>query len=84
MAPFSEIDLSSPKLGQKYEDRYANLCTIIQKIAEGLGWRSFPRTSTRWATLEASCAAEQAAFNAYLHSLADAAEGRKRIEDAME
>ncbi len=33
---FSEIDLSSPKLGKRYEDRNAKLCTIIQKIAEGL------------------------------------------------
>ncbi|MGC3980068.1 MAG: type I restriction-modification system subunit M [Steroidobacteraceae bacterium] len=33
---FSEIDLSSPKLGKKYEDRNAKLCDIIQKIAEGL------------------------------------------------
>jgi type I restriction enzyme M protein len=33
---FSEIDLSSPKLGKKYDDRNAKLCTIIQKIAEGL------------------------------------------------
>jgi len=33
---FSEIDLSSPKLGKKYEDRNAKLCTIIQKIADGL------------------------------------------------
>ena len=33
---FSEIDLSSPKLGKKYEDRNAMLCRIIQKIAEGL------------------------------------------------
>lgn len=33
---FSEIDLSSPKLGKKYEDRNAKLCIIIQKIAEGL------------------------------------------------
>ncbi|MBU2852796.1 type I restriction-modification system subunit M [Acidithiobacillus ferriphilus] len=33
---FSEIDLSSPKLGKKYEDRNAKLGTIIQKIAEGL------------------------------------------------
>ena len=32
---FSEIDLSSPKLGKKYEDRNAKLCTIIQNIAEG-------------------------------------------------
>ncbi len=34
---FSEIDLSSPKLGKTYADRNAKLCTIIQKIAEGLG-----------------------------------------------
>ncbi len=33
---FSEIDLSSPKLGKTYSDRNAKLCTIIQKIAEGL------------------------------------------------
>ncbi len=33
---FSEIDLSSPKLGKKYEDRNTVLCKIIQKIAEGL------------------------------------------------
>ena len=33
---FSEIDLNSPKLGKKYEDKNAKLCTIIQKIAEGL------------------------------------------------
>jgi type I restriction enzyme M protein len=33
---FSEIDLSSPKLGKKYEDRNAKLCSILQKIAEGL------------------------------------------------
>ena len=33
---FSEIDLSSPKLGKQYADRNAKLCTIIQKIAEGL------------------------------------------------
>ncbi|MHB8255485.1 MAG: type I restriction-modification system subunit M [Acidiferrobacter sp.] len=33
---FSEIDLSSPKLGKTYVDRNAKLCTIIQKIAEGL------------------------------------------------
>lgn len=34
---FSEIDLSSPKLGKTYTDRNAKLCVIIQKIAEGLG-----------------------------------------------
>ena len=28
---FSEIDLSSPKLGKTYADRNAKLCTIIQK-----------------------------------------------------
>jgi type I restriction enzyme M protein len=33
---FSEIDLASPKLGKSYPDRNAKLCTIIQKIAEGL------------------------------------------------
>jgi type I restriction enzyme M protein len=33
---FSEIDLSSPKLGKLYPDRNAKLCNIIQKIAEGL------------------------------------------------
>jgi type I restriction enzyme M protein len=33
---FSEIDLSSPKLGKTYADRNAKLCSIIQKIAEGL------------------------------------------------
>jgi type I restriction enzyme M protein len=33
---FSEIDLGSPKLGKTYVDRNAKLCTIIQKIAEGL------------------------------------------------
>jgi type I restriction enzyme M protein len=33
---FSEIDLSSPKLGKIYPDRNAKLCTIMQKIAEGL------------------------------------------------
>jgi type I restriction enzyme M protein len=33
---FSEIDLASPKLGKTYADRNAKLCTIIQKIADGL------------------------------------------------
>ena len=33
---FSAIDLSSPKLGKKYEDRNLMLCRVIQKIAEGL------------------------------------------------
>ncbi|MDR2318909.1 MAG: type I restriction-modification system subunit M [Pseudomonas sp.] len=33
---FSEIDLSSPKLGRNYTERNTKLCTIIQKIAEGL------------------------------------------------
>lgn len=33
---FSEIDLASPKLGRNYADRNGKLCTIIQKIAEGL------------------------------------------------
>ncbi len=33
---FSEIDLGSSKLGKSYKDRNDKLCTIIQKIAEGL------------------------------------------------
>jgi len=33
---FSEINLTSDKLGRTYADRNAKLCTIIQKIAEGL------------------------------------------------
>ncbi len=33
---FSEINLSSDKLGKRYEDRNAKLCTIITKIAEGI------------------------------------------------
>ncbi len=33
---FSEINLHSDKLGKTYEDRNARLCTVIQKIAEGL------------------------------------------------
>lgn len=33
---FSEIDLSSPKLGKTYADRNAKLWAIIQRIAEGL------------------------------------------------
>jgi type I restriction enzyme M protein len=33
---FSEIDLHSPKLGKTYADQNAKLCTVIQKIAEGL------------------------------------------------
>jgi type I restriction enzyme M protein len=33
---FSEINLDSDKLGKKYGDRNAKLCTIITKIAEGL------------------------------------------------
>ncbi|MNI08295.1 putative type I restriction enzymeP M protein [compost metagenome] len=33
---FSEIDLSSPKLGRNYTERNTKLCVIIQKIAEGL------------------------------------------------
>ncbi len=34
---FSEINLSSDKLGKIYPERNARLCTIIQKIAEGIG-----------------------------------------------
>ncbi len=33
---FSEINLNSEKLGRRYEDRNAKLCTVINKIAEGL------------------------------------------------
>jgi len=33
---FSEINLSSDKLGKNYEERNARLCIIIQKIAEGI------------------------------------------------
>ena len=33
---FSEINLGSEKLGKTYSDRNAKLCTILQKIAEGL------------------------------------------------
>ena len=33
---FSEINLASDKLGKKYEERNSKLCTIIQRIAEGL------------------------------------------------
>jgi len=33
---FSEINLGSEKLGKTYAQRNAKLCTIIQKIAEGL------------------------------------------------
>jgi type I restriction enzyme M protein len=33
---FSEIDLGSSKLGKSYSERNAVLCTVIQKIAEGL------------------------------------------------
>ncbi|UKJ09193.1 type I restriction-modification system subunit M [Solitalea lacus] len=33
---FSEINLSSDKLGKSYKERNARLCTILQKIAEGI------------------------------------------------
>lgn len=33
---FSEINLGSDKLGRTYAERNAKLCTVIQKIAEGL------------------------------------------------
>lgn len=33
---FSEINLNSDKLGRTYEERNSKLCTIIQKIAEGI------------------------------------------------
>ena len=33
---FSEINLSSEKLGRKYEDRNAKLCSIISELARGM------------------------------------------------
>ncbi|MFN8308422.1 MAG: type I restriction-modification system subunit M [Chitinophagales bacterium] len=33
---FSEINLNSDKLGKNYSERCSKLCTIIQKIAEGI------------------------------------------------
>ncbi len=33
---FSEINLGSDKLGRKYEDRNAKLCSIISEIAQGM------------------------------------------------
>ncbi len=33
---FSEINLNSEKLGKSYKERKDRLCTIIQKIAEGI------------------------------------------------
>ena len=33
---FSEINLDSEKLGKNYSDRNAKLCTVINKIAEGI------------------------------------------------
>ena len=33
---FSEIDLGSSKLGRSYAERNAKLCSVIQKISEGL------------------------------------------------
>ena len=45
---FSEINLGSDKLGRNYMDRNAKLCTIIQKIAEGL--QSSRRRAIRWVT----------------------------------
>jgi type I restriction enzyme M protein len=40
---FSEINLDSEKLGKTYTERNSRLCTIIQKIAEGIG--KFPTNS---------------------------------------
>jgi type I restriction enzyme M protein len=40
---FSEINLDSEKLGRNYEERNKKLCTIIQKIAEGLAQFSTDR-----------------------------------------
>ena len=33
---FSEINLNSEKLGKKYDERNKKLCTIVQKIADGI------------------------------------------------
>src|SRR6185295_14462904 len=33
---FSEINLGSDKLGRKYEDRNAKLCSIISEISRGM------------------------------------------------
>lgn len=35
---FSEINLASDKLGRKYADRNAKLCTIISEISNGIGF----------------------------------------------
>jgi type I restriction enzyme M protein len=40
---FSEINLHSEKLGKNYEEQNKKLCTIIQKIAEGLAQFSTDR-----------------------------------------
>jgi type I restriction enzyme M protein len=40
---FSEINLDSEKLGRGYKARNEKLCTVIQKIAEGLG--GFPKNN---------------------------------------
>jgi len=44
---FSEIDLSSPKLGKTYADRTPSSAPSSKRSPKG--WRSSPRTSTRWA-----------------------------------
>lgn len=40
---FSEINLSSEKLGKSYEERNKKLCTIIRKIAEGINIRKIAK-----------------------------------------
>ncbi len=45
---FSEINLGSDKLGRKYDDRNAKLCSIISEIARGMAL--FRPTSTRSGT----------------------------------
>ena len=45
---FSEINLGSDKLGRKYDDRNAKLCSIISEIAGG--WRFSRPASTRSGT----------------------------------
>lgn len=46
---FSEINLSSEKLGKNYTERNKKLCEIIKKIAEGS--LNFPVTLTHWEML---------------------------------
>jgi type I restriction enzyme M protein len=42
---FSKINLASDKLGRKYEERNANLCSIVSELARGMSLFS-PDTDT--------------------------------------